>query len=119
MGEWNLLADDYGELDEYLESKGWRNDVETIVLFEPEGFDAEIFCDDGHPRHNEMMELHEDVAYGYLIHYTDDNNDTKFTIDTNKDVLIIHSGQLDDTIVARIEECLKPFRDYTNKLKEL
>ena len=119
MGEWHLLADDYGELDEYLESKGWRNDVETIVLFEPEGFDVEIFCDDGHPRHNEMMELHSEVIQGHLIHYCNDHDDAKFTIDTNKDVLIIHSGQLDDTIVVRIEECLKPFRDYTNKLKEL
>jgi hypothetical protein len=119
MSAWYVLADDYGELDEYLESKGWGNYPEQIVLFEPEGFDAEIFSDDGHPRHDEMMELHEDVAYGYLIRYTNDNNDTKFTIDTNKDVLIINSGQLDDTIVARIEECLKPLRDFTNKLKEM
>jgi hypothetical protein len=118
MSVWNGL-DDYIILDEFLQSKGWWNNVDTIILFEPEGFDAEIFCDDGHPRHNEMVELHEDVVQGELIHYCNDHDDTKFTIDTNKNILIIHSGQLEDSITARIEECLKPLRDYTNKLKEL
>jgi len=110
MSVWNGL-DDYIILDEFLQSKGWWNNVDTIILFEPEGFDAEIFCDDGHPRHNEMVELHEDVVQGELIHYCNDHDDTKFTIDTTKDVLIINSGQLEDSITARIEECLKPLRD--------
>lgn len=118
MSVWNGL-DDYIILDEFLQSKGWWNNVDIIILFEPEGYDAEIFWDDGHPRHNEMMELHEDVLQGELIHYCNDHDDTKFTIDTTKNVLIINSGQLDDSITARIEECLKPLRDYTNKLKEL
>lgn len=118
MSVWNGL-DDYIILDEFLQSKGWWNNVDIIILFEPEGYDAEIFWDDGHPRHNEMMELHEDVLQGELIHYCNDHDDTKFTIDTTKNVLIINSGQLDDSITARIEECLKPLRDFTNKLKEL
>ena len=110
MGQWYTL-EDYAILDEFLQSKGWENNPEQIVLFEPEGFDAEIFSNDGHPRHNEMMELHEDVVYGYLIHYSNSQDETKFTIDTTKDVLIINSGQLDDSITTRIEECLKPLRD--------
>jgi hypothetical protein len=106
MSGW-MLIEDYHELDEYLQSKEWIHDLETVGRPMPAGWNQEAFEDDGHPQHNEMMDMHSEYGiYDFVIHYKHAKNPSVFSIDTEAHTLNVKSGQLEGEIKTYIDAYL-------------